>query len=43
MFDKRGQPVERREDVVLDGAGPDDARPANDRRSAHAAFPGGHL
>src|SRR6266511_904227 len=41
--DKRGQPVERREDVVLDGAGSDDARPANDRRSAHAAFPGRHL
>ena len=43
MFDKRGQPVERREDVVLDRPGLDVPRPADDRRSAHAAFPGVHL
>ncbi len=42
-LDQRGEPVERREDVVLDGPGLDDARPADDRRSAHAAFPGVHL
>ena len=41
--DKRGQPVERREDLVLNGAGPDHARPANERRGAHAALPGGQL
>src|SRR4029078_6954833 len=33
-FDQRAQPVERREDIVLDGPGPDNARPAHDRRSA---------
>ena len=41
--DERRQPVERREDLVLDRARLDVARPADDQRSAHAAFPGGQL
>src|SRR4029450_4206856 len=41
--DERRQPVERREDLVLDRARLDVARPANDRRRAHAPFPRGHL
>src|SRR5215208_2386276 len=41
--DERGQPVERREDVVFHRARPDDARPADEERCAHAAFPGGQL
>ena len=41
--DERGQPVERGEDLVLHRARLDDARPADDHRRAHAAFPGVHL
>src|SRR5262245_49358051 len=41
--DERRQPVERGEDLLLDGPGPDDTRPADDQRRAHAAFPRIHL
>ena len=41
--DEGGHPVERGEDLVLDGAGPDDAWPADHHRGAHAALPGGQL
>src|SRR5262245_59698888 len=41
--DQGGQPVERGEDLLLEGSGPDDARPADDQRRAHAAFPRVHL
>jgi len=42
-LDEGGHPVERREDVVLDGSGLDHARPANHHRGAHATLPGGDL
>ena len=38
-----GHPVEGGEHFVLDRARLDDARPADDHRSAHAAFPGAQL
>ena len=41
--DEGRHPIERGEDVVLDRAGPDDARPADHHRGAHAALPGGQL
>src|SRR5262245_15434948 len=41
--DQGGQPIERGEDLLLEGSGPDDARPADDQRRAHAAFPRVHL
>ena len=39
-IDERGHPVERGEQLVLDGSGLDVARPAHDHRRAVAAFPG---
>ena len=42
-LNERGHPVEGREDLVQDRAGLDVAWPADDGRSAHAAFPGGQL
>ena len=38
-----GQPVQGREDVVLDRSRLDVARPADDQGCTHAAFPGGQL
>ena len=42
-LNERRHPVEGREDVVQDRARLNVTRPANDARSAHAAFPGGEL
>src|SRR5262249_39510043 len=42
-FYERRQPVERREDVAVDGSRLDVPRPANDAGSAHAPLPGVHF